>query len=64
MALRDFLKEHNKNNEQKIIPKIETKDLDRFKITLKHIIGAKAKMKINSKIKHHDVDKNIENHIL
>jgi transitional endoplasmic reticulum ATPase len=64
MALRDFLKEHNKNNEQNVIPKIETKDLDRFKITLKHIIGAKAKMKINSKIKHHDGNKNIENHIL
>ncbi len=64
MALRDFLKEHNKNNEQNVIPKIETKDLDRFKITLKHIIGAKAKMKINSKIIHHDGDKNMENHIL
>lgn len=64
IALRDFLKGHVNNNEQNVISKIETKDLDQFKITLKHIIEAKAKMKINSKIKPYVLDKNVESNIL
>ncbi len=57
MALRDFLKEHEKNIEQNDITKIEKQDLAKFKITLRHIIRAKEKMKINLKNKNYTIDK-------
>jgi transitional endoplasmic reticulum ATPase len=59
IALRDFLKAHIKNSEQKAASKIETKDPNQFKITLKHIMESKSKMKINLKNKHSIVDKNV-----
>ena len=64
MALRDFLKEHAKNTEQNNRSKIEKQDLEKFKITLKHIIRAKEKMKVNLKNKTYVTDKNMGNHIL
>ncbi len=49
IALRDFLKEHSKNKEQAATSKIERQDLEKFRITLSHLIQAKDKMKINLK---------------
>lgn len=49
IALRDFLKEHSKNKEQIVNPKIESRDLEKFRITLNHLIQAKDKMKMNLK---------------
>ncbi|MEJ7641415.1 MAG: AAA family ATPase [Candidatus Nitrosocosmicus sp.] len=49
IALRDFLKEHSKNKEQIVTSKIERRDLEKFRITLNHLIQAKDKMKLNLK---------------
>jgi len=49
IALRDFLKEHSNNKEQIVTSKIERRDLEKFRITLNHLIRAKDKMKINLK---------------